>query len=374
MRKLIGALLLLAATSAAAQSITIPLLPSEWVATDSIRFEAYLGRPSVYIDRGAAIARNARMRNGTFEFDMAGSTRSNFMGAAFHATAPDNAEIIFFRLGSSGTNEAIQYGPALNGVGAAWQVYHGDGANATAVLPRGEWIRVRITISGDSASVFLNDAAKPVLVVPYLAGVDGGSLGIWTGGFGRGAHFSNMRYSPDIRPIAQTPAPSLPAGTIADWQLSEAIDGSAFVHQTLPRLSSMTWQNVHAEHGGIVLVNRYRRAALAGLPSDASQSLVVDSVMNGRVPGTKVVFARSSIESDRDGVRRMHFGYSDGVVIYCNGQPLYFGMNAPFFRDLGVMDRYGDAVYLPLKRGTNEIVLAVTEYSGGWAFWARLDP
>jgi hypothetical protein len=33
----------------------------------------------------------------------------------------------------------------------------------------------------------------------------------------------------------------------------------------------------------------------------------------------------------------------------------------------------GDAVYLPLKKGGNEIVFAVTEYSGGWAFWARLD-
>jgi hypothetical protein len=70
----------------------------------------------------------------------------------------------------------------------------------------------------------------------------------------------------------------------------------------------------------------------------------------------------------------MHFSYSDGVVIYCNGQPLYFGMNAPFFRDLGTMDKYGDAVYLPLVRGRNELVFAVTEYSGGWAFMARLDP
>jgi hypothetical protein len=70
----------------------------------------------------------------------------------------------------------------------------------------------------------------------------------------------------------------------------------------------------------------------------------------------------------------MHFSYSDGVVIYCNGQPLYFGMNAPFFRDLGTMDKYDDAVYLPLVRGRNELVFAVTEYSGGWAFMARLDP
>jgi hypothetical protein len=38
------------------------------------------------------------------------------------------------------------------------------------------------------------------------------------------------------------------------------------------------------------------------------------------------------------------------------------------------MDKYDDAVYLPLVRGRNELVFAVTEYSGGWAFMARLDP
>ena len=30
--------------------------------------------------------------------------------------------------------------------------------------------------------------------------------------------------------------------------------------------------------------------------------------------------------------------------------------------------------YLPLGRGRNELVMAVAEYTGGWAFWARLDP
>ena len=37
------------------------------------------------------------------------------------------------------------------------------------------------------------------------------------------------------------------------------------------------------------------------------------------------------------------------------------------------MSPVGDAVYLPLERGRNQLVVAVTEYSGGWAFWARLD-
>jgi hypothetical protein len=136
----------------------------------------------------------------------------------------------------------------------------------------------------------------------------------------------------------------------------------------------MKWQRVQAESPGIVLLNRYRRAPMVAVPVDSATRVVLtDSVMGGRVAGTKVVLARTTIQSDRDDLERLRFGYSDGVVIYCNGTPLYFGMNPPFFRDLGVMDMEGDAVYLPLKKGKNEIVFAVTEYSGGWAFFGRLD-
>jgi hypothetical protein len=69
----------------------------------------------------------------------------------------------------------------------------------------------------------------------------------------------------------------------------------------------------------------------------------------------------------------MQFSYSNGITIYLNGRPLYFGMNAQGLRDdLGIMSPGGDAVYLPLQRGRNELVVAVAEYCG-WAFWTRLD-
>jgi hypothetical protein len=49
-------------------------------------------------------------------------------------------------------------------------------------------------------------------------------------------------------------------------------------------------------------------------------------------------------------------------------------MNAQGLRDdLGIMSPVGDPVRLPLQRGRNELVVAVTEYSGGCAFWPRLD-
>jgi hypothetical protein len=85
--------------------------------------------------------------------------------------------------------------------------------------------------------------------------------------------------------------------------------------------------------------------------------------------------ARTTVTAARDEIRRMQYAYSDGVVVYLNGGPLAFAMNPSGLRGgLGVMTKAGDGVYLPLKRGRNQLVLAVVECTGGWAFSARLDP
>lgn len=359
-----------------AQSVVVPATADAWTASDSIRFESYLGRPSVYINRGVALARGMSLRDGTIEFDWAATPRTNFLGVSFHATARDNSEAVFFRIGQSGTMEAVQYGPALNTYGVAWQVFHGPGANAVATLQRERWTHVRVMLAGSVATVFLDGADKPTLVVPRLAGVAGTGVGLWTGNFGRGAYFSNFTVTPSPNAVAEAPPPPLPRGSLTEWTLSQALDAQTVTPGVLPPPGSLSWEKIAAEPTGLVLINRYRVTAIAGVPVDSATGEVnVDSVMGGRVRGTKVVFARTEIRADRDEIRRLQFSYSDGIVIYANGQPLYFGMNASGVRDdLGVMSPGGDAVYLPLKRGRNELVVAVTEYTGGWAFWARLDP
>jgi hypothetical protein len=41
--------------------------------------------------------------------------------------------VIYFRAGSGLVNDGVQYG-RRSGVGAAWQIYHYDGANAAAAF------------------------------------------------------------------------------------------------------------------------------------------------------------------------------------------------------------------------------------------------
>ena len=224
----------------------IPLTADRWTATDSLAFTSYLGRPSLFITRGVALAAGVQFREGTLEYDMATPQSGNFMGAAFHATSPENAEVIFFRPRQSGTVEAVQYAPALNGVAAAWQIYHGDGANAAVPLAFDAWLHVRIDVSGVTARLYLNDDTTPALVVPRLAGVGGTSVGVWTGFFGRGAYFSNIRYSART-PAPPVPAPPLAPGTIVDWDLSQVQDAAALTHGALPDLTRLQWDRVHPE-------------------------------------------------------------------------------------------------------------------------------
>jgi hypothetical protein len=77
-------------------------------------------------------------------------------------------------------------------------------------------------------------------------------------------------------------------------------------------------------------------------------------------------------------VKKLELGYSDDVSVFLNGAILFRGRSAQNFRDpgfLGIVNVENDAVYLPLKKGSNELLLAVSELGGGWGFIGRVtDP
>src|SRR5882724_9782745 len=218
----------LAPAGAAAQTVNVPLSPDAWIATDSIRFVPYLDRPSLYINRGVALVRGAAMENGTLDLDLAASDTTNFLGVAFRAATPRFSNVLFLRPGASGTEEAVQYGPAFNSLGVAWQVYHGDGANAVAEVPRNRWIHVRIELGGPVARLYVDTATAPTLVVPRVVASGGVGIGVWTGAFGRGAYFSNIRYAAAPGSSDATPAPAPPSGTLVGWELSSSIEAADF--------------------------------------------------------------------------------------------------------------------------------------------------
>lgn len=349
-----------------------------WVnSAENLRFEPYKKRDSLHFSRGHVVAKGLDLLNGTIEFDMASEKGESFLGVIFRLHSEDEFESIFFRPGQTGTAEAVQYQPNLNGSGT-WEIFHGPHANAVATLPRGQWIHVKLELAGSVARLYLGADTKPTLTIPRLANeYRGGGIGFWTGPFGKGARFANLSYTRDDTPYTLPMAQPMAAGTIVDWKISQAVGAASVDPATLPDLATLDWQHVAAEPWnpedtrvlGLVLLNRYRRAPNSSPPADA------DEVMAGRSPEASVVFARAVVSCERADLQRLEFGYSDGVAIHVNGQPLFFGMNPYPFRDTGgVMERAGEAVYVPLRKGRNEIVLAVSEFFGGWGFWARLEP
>lgn len=64
------------------------------------------------------------------------------------------------------------------------------------------------------------------------------------------------------------------------------------------------------------------------------------------------------------------------MSVFLNGRILFRGRSAQNFRDpgfLGIVSADNDAVYLPLRKGDNELMLAVSELGGGWGFVCRLE-
>jgi len=139
---------------------------------------------------------------------------------------------------------------------------------------------------------------------------------------------------------------------------------------SLAESEALHWQDVEAEPPGFVVLYRYREAPhlRVTFATDFSKRLEPQ-------PGMKLLYARTSIDSDREQVKRLYVGYSDDVSVFLNGKILFRGRSAQNFRDpgfLGIVNPENDTVYLPLQKGSNELMLAVSELGGGWGFICRL--
>jgi hypothetical protein len=72
----------------------------------------------------------------------------------------------------------------------------------------------------------------------------------------------------------------------------------------------------------------------------------------------------------------MGFGFSDEGSVFLNGDLVFTANNTYLSRSgrcLGIMTLDNDALYLPLRAGENELVIAVTEAFGGWGLAGRFE-
>ncbi len=362
-----------AARSQPSRTLSVPPDSARWDLQGQAKAAEYQGRKCLFLDGGAAVLNDFEMRDGVIDVDVATPASRGFFGIQFRiANDGANAEEVYLRQHKSGYPDAMQYTPVLNN-GRNWQIYNGPGFTGAVDIPKNVWFHLRLEVVGAQAKFYVKEMDKPALVMHDLkSGVQKGQVALYD--LIGATYFSNfeIRTTPDA--AWERRLPPMPPHTLTKWSLSPSYDALArnLERPLAPSESEVIrWQDVEAEPPGFVVVNRYRESPQlrVSFANDFSKRLEPQ-------PGMKVVYARTSIDSDRDQVKALYLGYSDDVSLFLNGKILYRGRSAQNFRDpgfLGIVNPENDAVYLPLKKGRNELMLAVSELGGGWGFICRLE-
>ncbi len=324
---------------------------------DSDRWEILAGELVEHDGRrclaGTAVLGDVALLNGVIEVDLWADGSPSYPGIQFRRQAQGEAEEVYVRPHRSPNYpDAVQYTPVFGGV-SAWQLYSGGGYSAGADIPRGQWLHLKVEVQGGQARVFLGDGASPVLEVPHLVRtIAPGGIAL-SGARRPAALFSNFSYRTDDGLLFEPPPPQdTPPGVITDWELSLVLPAGSLSRDRLPsddELAGLAWRPVGPEPSGLVNISRVVRRS-------------------GAAPES--VLARTTLHAAAPRVMRLLLGYSDRISVFLDGRILFDGESAYRSRDpsfVGVVGPF-DAVYLPLVEGDNELVLAVTESTGGWGF------
>jgi hypothetical protein len=354
------------------RTLSVPPDSPRWELQGQAKVTEYLGRQCLSLDGGAASLKDFDLRDGIVDVDVATPASRGFFGIDFRiAEDGANLESVYLRQHKSGLPDAIQYTPVLD-TGRNWQIFNGPGFTGAVDIPKAVWLHLRLQVVGAQTKLYVEDMNELALVMDDLkSGVRKGqvALSVLTGL----TCFSNfeIRTTPDA--AWERHPEAMPPDTLVRWSLSPSYDALA---RNLERPLSpseseaIEWQDVEAEPPGFVVLYRYREAPHPRVTFQGDFSKRLEPQ-----PGTKVVYARTRIDSDRDQVKKLEIGYSDDVSVFLNGRILYRGRSAQGFRDpgfLGIVSPENDAVYLPLKKGVNELMLATSELGGGWGFICRL--
>jgi hypothetical protein len=338
---------------------TVPFDSARWeIEAKESKVLDYLGRRSLYLKGGVAAVRDSQFTDGVIEFDIAFTKERGFMGAIWRVQDFENYEEFYLRPHQSGNPDANQYQPVFNGT-AAWQLYYGEGYSAPVQYDFNQWMHVKIVVSGRNAEVYIKDMTTPALFVQELKReVKRGRVGLSASNFAP-AYFSNFSYQAMSNVQLKGKAKEVetaPAGTVKSWMVSGVIEGKSLEGKyrlTQAERGKLSWRKLDCESTGLCNLAR-----LGGVNEERN-----------------TVFARLVIQSEREQVKKIRFGYSDAVKVYFNDRLLYGGSDIYQSRDYRFLGTVGlfDELYLPLKQGDNELCVAVTENFGGWGIKAMFD-
>lgn len=326
-----------------------------WVVNaQSSKQERYLGREALTLQNGTAWLDDAAFLNGTIEFDLAVPNEPGFHGVAFRARDHENYEHVYIRSHLSGKPDATQYTPVFNGV-SGWQIYTGPRYALPVTIPPDRWVHVRIVVEGARLELSIDGET---LVFPELQrNPTPGGVALTSSLVA--ARFANVRISSKttFNADGRAGAELIPPGpaTITEWRISTPFAESRVEsNDTIDReqWSDLQWKTLASGGNGIANLAMLRR----------------------RTSEQNTVFAAVTLRAREAVFLAARFGFSDRVVVFLNGRPLYRGNDKYLSRDYRFLGSVGlfDEVILPLEKGDNEVWLAVSEDFGGWGVILQL--
>lgn len=320
--------------------------PSWHIEAKESRIESHLGRDSLFLRDGNAWLDGASLRDGVVEVDIAAPGDVGFHGIAFRAADHEDYELFYLRSHLSKQPDAAQYTPVFHGI-YGWQIYTSKRYVQAAEIGADRWVHVRLAIRGDRLEVSVDGQ---LLVFPQLVrDPAAGAIGLMSGG--AGGHFCNLEFHPTDNPVLNgaggAPPDTMPDGTIPKWRVS-----TTFPESKIESVSGLQWDDINVGANGIANLAMLRR----------------------REETDNTVFATTTLHADRARTLRVRFGYSDRVVAFLNGRPIYRGIAQFGSRDARFLGAIGlfDELDLPLHAGDNELRFAVSEDFGGWGILAAV--
>ena len=358
-------LLLALAPAANAQTEPRPVTFSgaQWTLRGDVTLGTHLGREALRFRNGAATLRGVDFTDGTIEYEVTTTGDRSFVGVAFRIQESRiDYENFYLRPHQTGRFDAMQYTPVRNGL-AAWQLY--PEYNASHEIPRDSWLHVRLVVAGRRMEVYLGGGEQPAQVIEDLR-LDGAGGGIsllayFPAAVERQGFYPTAYSNVVVRPgeAVENPALERPEPgpeMVAAWSLSPSFEASELPLREIPsELPSAPWTLARADEKGRLNLAEHR-----AFPSGAEHGTVL---------------ARVTLRSEEARPVPLDFGFSDRASIFLNGELLFSGDNSyrsRSLRYLGVMTIDNDTLVLPLEKGDNELLFAVTESFGGWGLTARL--
>ncbi len=337
-----------------------PMIPDVWeTQAAGAVFENYKGKQALYLYRGRANLKTAiNFLTGVIEYDVYVTERRGFPGVEFRIQDAANFEEFYIRPHQSGNPDANQYTPVFNRVGG-WQLYYGEEYSAPIVYKMNEWNHIKLVIAQRDAEIYINDMDVPAIYIPELKrNPESGNVGLKAGG-PSAFHMADMKVKKISNPILKSSRKSvapLAEGVIKEWQVSNSFPEQLVKesYELKKRVKpDLRWEKVTTENAG------YANLARVALRSRENNT----------------TFAKVIIHSDKEQVKKMSYGFSDRAIVFLNDKAIGGGQDNYASRDyrfLGTMGFF-DFVYLPLKKGKNELWIAVSENFGGWGVMAKFD-